>query len=320
MEPMHRVTDKVVLTRFNGRFGNRLHTYAYARSHADRFDQALYLPGRWEGSALFAACAADRVIDHDGLREHLNQTAPENDRTVLRRGAVEAYARETGDALEWVDPEDPASYGRRNVAFEGLCCWRRETFLRMRAAEVRRILTFSDRFKESAVYKHYERRKGSYVAVHVRRGDITSRTDGSGYSVLSTASYRLALADAGYDPADVVVVSDDPQLATPGFDFDAGAPTDGPWRYPDGQDRVPGVWFPFVQDFLKLVFAGAVFRANSSFSWWAAFLSEGRVFSPVLSERADFPSTGREVHCDFVEGNAPHWHQAATDCPEIELR
>ena len=52
-----------------------------------------------------------------------------------------------------------------------------------------------------------------------------------------------------------------------------------------------------------------IFRANSSFSWWAAFLSpHARVFSPVLDTHHIYGVDGmEEISVDFVEGNHPHW-------------
>jgi hypothetical protein len=58
----------------------------------------------------------------------------------------------------------------------------------------------------------------------------------------------------------------------------------------------------FVPDFCRLMRARVLFRANSSFSWWAATLGNGRVFSPII----DGLQGGIEHDAvPFVEGNHP---------------
>jgi hypothetical protein len=72
---------------------------------------------------------------------------------------------------------------------------------------------------------------------------------------------------------------------------------------------LPGIIFDWLEDFLRLYFARTIFRANSSFSWWAAFLSpQARVFSPVLDVQHIYGVDGmEEISVEFVEGNHPHW-------------
>jgi hypothetical protein len=45
--------------------------------------------------------------------------------------------------------------------------------------------------------------------------------------------------------------------------------------------------------------ADVVLRANSTFSWWAALLGRGRVFSPLVEDRIG------DQTVEFVEGNWP---------------
>ena len=87
------------------------------------------------------------------------------------------------------------------------------------------------------------------------------------------------------------------------------------WRYPTGSEVLPGVLFDWLEDFLRLYFARTIFRANSSFSWWAAFLSPAaRVFSPVVDKRHIYGVDGlEEIDVEFVEGNHPHWMYGNAD-------
>ena len=74
----------------------------------------------------------------------------------------------------------------------------------------------------------------------------------------------------------------------------------------------PDVVFDWMNDFLKMYFARTIFRANSSFSWWAGFLSPtAKVYSPVVNKQhiygRDNDGEEKEIDLKFVEGNEPHW-------------
>jgi hypothetical protein len=318
---MENVSSKLVLTRWLGRFGNRLFTYVFANHLASRFGLTIYAPSEWEGSTLFREAAEWRVITNDLLRLKVNQCLAELDTIEYRRRAVEEYNRKSGDSLRMADLEEPSEYGCcSNVAFEALCCWDSWIFAKYTRQELLSYLEFSDEVKSSEVYRFYESLQGTYDVAHVRRDDITFRTDHSGYSVISLDSYRRAFEKFDCDPDLVVLVSDDDSLRTPRLDFH-DSPRENNWNYPFGQDPMPEVFYPFFQDFLKMIFARRLFRANSSFSWWAAFLSKGQVYSPILQDRIDYPTQRREIHCEFEEGNEPHWfYLKGEECDRIVIR
>jgi hypothetical protein len=64
-----------------------------------------------------------------------------------------------------------------------------------------------------------------------------------------------------------------------------------------------------------MYFARTIFRGNSSFSWWASFLSQQRegpakIFSPRLDKKILYASKEtykEEAGFEFEEGNSPHW-------------
>jgi hypothetical protein len=304
---MENCPNKLVLTRWIGRFGNRLFTYAFANHIASRFGATIYAPSEWEGTVLFRKAVPWREITNDLLRLKVNQTLAKLDTIEYRRGAIEEYNRKSGDNLRMADLEDPSEYGRTNVAFEALCCWDAWIFAQYTRQELLSYFEFSDEVKSSEVYRFYESLQGTYDLAHVRRGDITYRTDySSGYSVISLDSYRRAFEKFGCDPQPMVFVSDDDSLRTHGLDF-RDTPRDNNWHYPTGQEFMPDVFYPFFQDFLKMIFARRLFRGNSSFSWWAGFLAKGQVYSPILRDRINYPTERREIQCEFEEGNEPHW-------------
>jgi hypothetical protein len=114
--------------------------------------------------------------------------------------------------------------------------------------------------------------------VHLRRGDYAS----AGYPLISEKAAETALAEHGFGAEAYVVVSDD-----------GGSPE-----------------LRMVDDFVRLMRAPVLFRGNSTYSWWAACLGHGRVFSPIITGLA-----GGVEHDNvrYTEGN----HNACADLPGI---
>lgn len=122
---------------------------------------------------------------------------------------------------------------------------------------------------------HETRPKDDYLVAHRRVGDYAS----CGYVVVSKESYQRAAVKFEYDPDKIRWVSDE----TPGVHESFPPPLD------------------FLPDFYRLMCAPMLFRGNSSFSWWAATLGHGEVFSPVIR---GFEG-GKEQDVPFVRGNSP---------------
>lgn len=111
--------------------------------------------------------------------------------------------------------------------------------------------------------------KTDYVAAHLRRGDYVNHPL---YCTVSKASY-VAAAD---------------KL---GLRIDEWAVQEQPRRAPAGLE--------FLGDWLMLARAGVLFRANSTFSWWAGALGDGDVHAPVVEDRVG------EHDVAFARGNWP---------------
>ena len=111
------------------------------------------------------------------------------------------------------------------------------------------------------------------VLCHQRLGDYA----GLGFTVVSPKSY-LDAADKFGNPGPLQFVSEE-----------------NPHQHPDFQGELS-----FVPDFVRLMNADVLFRANSTFSWWAATLGTARVFSPVIDGKGP-----GEQDCEFVDGNWP---------------
>jgi hypothetical protein len=122
------------------------------------------------------------------------------------------------------------------------------------------------------------KQRSAYVACHLRGGDYQTRYSDR-FCAVSRESYRRQLEKLGIRDADVLWVSE----ATPG----------------GTNEFLRRCGVGFLEDFYTLVNADILLRANSTFSWWAAVLGRGVVYSPVVEDL-----TGEHT-VEFTEGNHP---------------
>lgn len=102
------------------------------------------------------------------------------------------------------------------------------------------------------------------VAGHYRAGDYYD----AGYPVITKRAIGRAITEKGFNAFEIVE---------------------------EHHDR------DFMEDFWLMTKAKVLFRANSSFSYWAAVLGTGRVYSPVI----DNLPAGIHDKVEYVEGNHP---------------
>jgi hypothetical protein len=115
------------------------------------------------------------------------------------------------------------------------------------------------------------------LVFHKRRGDYLSYPDFWG--VVSDDSYNQAASQVGLDPNDAVILDD-----SRGSDF-------------------------MLVDFFIMMTCKTLFRANSSFSWWAATLGTCEVYSPEVGTQTGW------IDVPFVLGN-----QSGTCRDVLDLR
>jgi hypothetical protein len=297
----------ILLLHWNGRFGNRMHQYAYGVTYARLHSCPFWLPSDWEGTELFAT--QHHTVAPDGLRRRLNAMGAAEHGIEPRL----ASAREVAPRLTRIKAENPRQNYRRHsgpVCFDSVCAFHPSIFPSMSRRHLLSVFEFSEAVKQLDSYKRLEDRQGSYDVAHLRRDDISNPTynqiHSQGYSVISRASYLRAFEQYGFDPERVEWVSDDYRRQ---WHTDRPATRRGKWCYPTGSEVLPGIIFDWLEDFLRLYFARTIFRANSSFSWWAAFLApHARVFSPIVDQQHIYGVDGmEEISVEFVEGNHPHW-------------
>lgn len=312
--------NDVCLIHWNGRFGNRMHTYAYAWNRAKKLGGDLYLPSEWEGDYLFKL--DHKIIDDDAFRLSINQSASHFDNLSYRMEAVKKLNHKTPFNFRYVNADDPnENYNKYNqgVVIDSVCAYHHSIFDNMKLSDILELYEFSDKVKNLDIYKRLEDKQGTYDIAHLRRDDIANVNykKNGGYSVISKDSYMKAFEKFDYNPEEIEWTSDDwSGLWGVGNGLTTGYVNQrGKWSYPTGSEVLPDIIFDWLPDFLRLYFARSIFRANSSFSFWACTLAKGRetpprIFAPRLDHRtlyADKSTFKQETEFEFEEGNHPHW-------------
>jgi hypothetical protein len=315
------MSEFLLQLRWSGRFGNRMFQYAYGATYAKLTGLAYWLPSEWEGTRLFRR-QDHRVVEHDEIRLALARPDEGDTANEVRMQTVRKYYPDA-ELFDAERASRPYMTPGHPICHANGCAYNKNIFTRMSRSHLKRVFEFSDDVKRLEVYRRYSDMQGLYDVAHLRRDDISNaeynRTHIQGYSVVSVDSYLQAFQKFGYSAESILWVSDD---YTGKWHVGRRTRHIGGWEYPAGSHYLPPIIFDWLDDFLKLYFARTIFRANSSFSWWAATLSPtAKVFSPVIDKRHIYGVDGMdEITVDFVEGNHPHWlYGGRYDKPEIVL-
>jgi len=299
----------ILLAHWNGRFGNRMHQYAYGATYAKLNNVPFYLPSDWEGTHLFKN-QYHTVVEDDTLRLEINQTQPSMNTLEFRTQSIQKLHPDAKQINPEMIDQNYLKYDHP-VFFDSVCAYSQTIFDKMDKKHLLEIFEFSDKVKNTEAYKYWSKFQGKYDIVHLRRDDISNieynKNNPQGYSVVSKESYYKAFEKFGYNPDNITWVSDD---HTNKWHSNRTATPNLGWSYPIGSNYDNEYVFDWLEDFLKLYFARTIFRANSSFSWWASFLSPtAKVYSPVLDKQVIYgrDNDGVEIDVDFVKGNHPHW-------------
>ena len=294
--------------RWRGRFGNRMFQYAYGATYERLTGVPFWMPAPWEGTRLFKL-QPHRVVEHPAIRDVLNTSDDTGDSDPQKVQAVQQVYPDTVriDVESAAEPYLAPGYPLMHT---NGCAYNERVFAAISTRHLRELCAFSDEVTRLDTYKRYEDMQGLYDVAHLRRDDVSdaayNRTHIQGYSVVSMESYRRAFARYGYAENDIHWISDD---YTGQWHVGRKKRFRGGWTYPVGSEYLPAVVFDWLDDFLRMYFARTIFRANSSFSLWAAALSPtARVFSPVIDKTHIYGVDGmEEIDVEFVEGNHPHW-------------
>lgn len=257
----------MITVRFRGGLGNQMFQYAAARAVALRLDTAIVADLRWfdrhAAARRRAGLATDRPFDLPHLaiaplRER-SRVAQWAHHRLLRLGLRPLYTPATDGfcdrSLTLRDGVTLSGFFQSERYFADIGADLRQAF-RPRAPQVReRVLEAMDALR---------RRNRPLVAVHIRRGDYI-RPDGAS-TVIDFA--RVQAAMARFDAVTFIVFSDDPSWCQQAL----------------GGDNV--VLSPFaapVEDLFAMSICDHFIIANSTFSWWAAWLGTApnkRVLAP----------------------------------------
>ena len=227
----------------NGRFGNQLWQYAFAKTYAIKNDYELQVPSNWLGRTLFDI--PDPPVKEEFKSIELD-AFPDGEHSIDLHG--------------YYQHQKYADY--------------------MDVDEVRGFFKFKDVWLE-----RFPKVKDYYVACHLRQGDFNVLPN---YCTIHPRAYVSSVVKYGYDPEDIVWVSEEIKHE------------DDTRNYSDDKSWHGNI--SFLYDFFLLFNADVLFRSNSTFAWWASFLSNKELsYSPVVQGLAG----KRNIDVDFVLGNWP---------------
>jgi hypothetical protein len=293
----------VIGARLYGGLGNQMFQYAAARSLALRRGTGLWLDATWfrERDATVIdreLLLADLPVEARIFRHPYRLPPAAGPRTrrgwiraVLHGGAAYHRLTETSPAF---DPSVASSPD--GTLLDGY--WQDERYFLDHAEIIRRELRWSEAHDDvpTAELRRLVR-TGQSVGMHVRRGDYVSDPRAAEFhGNLTPAYYRRALelvtADAPH-PA-VYVFSDDPVWSRQNLEL--GVPA----VFVDSRAQHPCVDMSLLRDCAHVV------TANSSFSWWGAWLGDRDGRTVVAPDRWFAHDPARHI--------APaRWHRMAVD-------
>ncbi|TNF60116.1 MAG: alpha-1,2-fucosyltransferase [Rhodobacteraceae bacterium] len=278
----------MIYSRLHGRLGNQMFQYAAGRALAERHGVPLVLDRR----ALDPAW----VTVADVFRLELSQGSlpPSRSEGLLRYGLWRAFGRRPRFVRE-----KGLSYNPRfgtlgdGVYLHGY--WQSERYFAGIADRIRADFTFGDfATRQGAQMADRILATPGAISLHVRRGDYTSLP---GHALCSQAYYERALARVteGFDAEPVVFVfSDDPDWARDNLPLPVEKVL---------VDISRGQAAPSDHEDMRLMsLCRHNIIANSSFSWWGAWLN--RTPGKVVAAPATWFTNPRLVNRDILP---PGW-------------
>lgn len=287
-----KATRRVVV-RLLGGLGNQLFQYAAGRALADAsgrtlvFDHALLARDRQRGYAL----------DRWGVNVPTGRPSP-SARGVLRIPGFWRLARHTGGTVLVGDTQclfdrmrgEPirADARARDVVLTGY--WQQRDYFESIEPDLRRTLVHPRAAALEARVAMLGLGPRS-IAVHVRRGDYANASVAAMNPALPTSYHRAAVEalNAARLFEHVVVFTDDIAWTREHLRLDL------PWRIGSAAEQSAD------DDLWLMSRAGALVVANSSFSWWAAWLAEAHG-AIVAAPRPWFGPRGRSFADPVPDG------------------
>lgn len=277
----------MIIARVDGGLGNQMFQYAYGSYLARQLNTPLRLDLRSYRGAPSHGYQLDRFAIDAG------EASPTELACVPRK-----YREADGRSLAWSKWLRPTKFRRHKESIFGFDAkhlqvmgqrylvgyWQSEKFFPDMQASLRRQFQLIDPLSPASQRVAAEIESTESIAVHVRRGDYLNL---DGVQHLSMDYYRRAIYDwaAQRDQAVVYVFSNDIQWCKTQFDL--------PWPvvYVDHNTADTG-----FEDLALMQRAACNVIANSTFSWWAAWLN-GREGKMVYAPSSWFrPGTLDDTH------------------------
>lgn len=259
------------IVRLQGGLGNQMFQYAFGLAlehrirHAVTYDMSFFdqLPGehvtrRFE---LHVFGIAPPPATDDRIRRLLDSHSPWRTR-LSRKFPLLVPQRTFHERMPYT--LDPAVFAaRRDMYFDGY--WQTERYFADISDQVRAAFTFADRSHPEVVRIATQIRATTAVSLHVRRGDYTNHSAAQQYFVTCGIGYyegAMARMLAEYPDTEFFVFSDDIDWAR------SNLPSTAPLHFVEGNtgDRSP-------EDMRLMSLCKHHIIANSSFSWWGAWLN-----------------------------------------------
>jgi hypothetical protein len=258
----------MVLVRLTGGLGNQMFQYAAGRALADRLDTELLLDAR----------AFERTLALRPYTSRAYALSPFKLRAGLASAqalkAWPAWIVEIGMRLRIARPllrrwhfEPAITYDARLRTLQAPIClvgyWQSERYFVDIADAIRTEFTLRQPLAGANAGLLEQARSGNSVGLHVRRGDFVSLDNAAQMHGLCSLDYyrcAIALLRARCANCRFLVFSDDPAWARAELPLDASA------VFVSGNDASP------ERDLALMRACKHHIIANSSFSWWAAWL------------------------------------------------
>lgn len=287
--------DKLDIVRFKGGLGNQMFQYALLRALTQRGRDVRANLGFYRmHPELMRFCLTD-VFPHIDIRfiedekfEQLNQSW----REIKRQDEIlKKYLSNYSGRFFWV--EEPLGiynegvFETKNCAFVGY--WQTEKYFK----NIRNVLLEDFSFKHGDVkFEQLKRELGKnpqYVSVHIRRGDYLQNPEIYG-NLAETNYYKEAMEyiNAKVDNPVYVYFSDEIQWVKERFDYNNAIFIE------DSMFDDYCMWY----DMCLMSCCAHNILANSSFSWWGAWLNKNEDKIVVSPEIWFKNATMQDVWCD----------------------
>lgn len=298
-----------LLIKLNGGLGNQLFQLAFGLALADKLERELWLDTRGLEHLSFRARATERSLELD-LYTDLNflpkmggdlsreiDTLRNSGRSPLHSLAAKiaskkisiCHYKESRD--EFLEAEDPKTRFDECALIYAEGYWASPIFANQAKEALKRHLQILSPLPKRLDGIEQAIKDPNSLAVHIRRGDFVSSAKNQ-HGVLSQKYYWKALEALAHSKRRVFFFSDDEEWCRAEFSTVAGATF-----VSESREEKPAQHLRLLSQASRLVLS------NSSFSWWAAWLSEldgDKIIRPSLWTRSRdgagiYPSSWSEL-------------------------